>query len=493
MSELLHVPDLGDFESVPVIDILVGPGAVVAAEDPLMTLESDKATMDVPAPGPGTVEEILVKVGDTVSTGTAVLRWQPAAPAAPDAPADRREGNGAPSDHHGVATTSQESIRRDKASELPSADAGPPTEAATGSAPGTETRAGDGGGGPLAASPTSAPTAPIGSMRVGESRSARTLASPAVRKVARELGVDIGLVRGTGRKGRVLKKDVTAFVREVMHGKAGGAGRPIPAAATPPVDFSRFGPVALAPLSRVRRLSANHLANVWASVPQVTQFAEADITDIEAFRRAEADEARAAGVKLTLLPFLMKACVAALKRFPEVNSSLATDGESLVLKQYFHIGVAINTDAGLMVPVIRDVDQKGLFDLARELADTATAARDGSLKSDRLKGGCFSISSLGHVGAGAPGSGGNPIAASGTGHFTPIVNAPEVAILGVSRAAVRPVWTAGTAAAEDGQWVPRTLLPLSLSYDHRVVDGVLGAEFCVYLAGLLGDIRRLVL
>lgn len=427
MSEILHVPDLGAFESVPVIEILVAPGDTVSAEAPLVTLESDKATMDVPAPGAGTVDEILVKVGDTVSAGSALLRWQPAA--ATNAP-------------------------------RPSIEPARPAP----------------------------PTAPTSSTLVGASHSERTLASPAVRKIARELGVDIGVVSGTGRKSRVLKKDVSAYVRQVMHGNAPrpGAGMaPIPAA--PPVDFSRFGPVALKPLPRIRRLSANRLANIWATVPQVTQFADADITDIEAFRRAEAEEAREAGVKLTLLPFLLKACVTALKRFPEVNSSLTTDGESLVLKQYFHVGVAVNTDEGLLVPVIRDVDKKGLFELARELAETAAAARAGTLKSDRLTGGCFSISSLGHVGAG-DGAG----AAALAGYFTPIVNAPEVAILGVSRATTRPIWQAET-EGEGGHWQPRTMLPLSLSYDHRVIDGVQAAAFCVYLAGLLGDIRRLVL
>lgn len=320
--------------------------------------------------------------------------------------------------------------------------------------------------------PRPAPTPPRGAQLAGASASSRAHASPAVRKFARELGVDLGIVRGHGKKGRILKEDVMAFTKAVMSGnhvfnRAGGF-TPLE---TPPVDFSKFGPVETRPLSRLKRLGGQNLHRSWINAPQVTQHDEADITELEAFRKSKQADAQRRGAKLTLLSFLIKAVVAGLKRHPEFNASLSPDGESLTLKRYFHIGVAVNTEQGLMVPVLKDADQKNLFELARELTELAQKARDRKLRPAEMQGGCFTISSLGHVG--------------GTG-FTPIINAPEVAILGVSRAAIKPVH-------RDGKFEPRLILPYSLSYDHRVIDGVAAAEFTRSLRELLAGIRDILL
>ena len=302
------------------------------------------------------------------------------------------------------------------------------------------------------------------------SRSARAHASPSVRRAARELGVDLGLVQGSGPKGRILKEDVKAFTRKALSGAhSGGAAGVMPAVTT--VDFSKYGKTELRPLSKVKRSTGQNLQRSWITVPQVTQFDEADITDLEEFRRSKLQEAAKQNIKLTYLAFLVKAAVAALKRFPEFNASLTTDGEALVLKKYFHIGMAVNTDQGLLVPVVRDADQKGLLQLAGELQDLGARAREGKLDLRELQGGCFTISSLGAMG--------------GTG-FTPLVSFPEVAILGVSRATMKPVY-------RDGDFIPRLTLPLSLSYDHRVIDGVAAAEFCRYLSEVLSDIREILL
>jgi len=434
------VPDIGDFSDVPVVEVHVKAGDVVEADDPLVTLESDKATMDVPAPASGTVVEMLLSVGDAVSQGSplAVIAGAPASDHGPAA--------GAAAD---PAPPARDEQRRAQDETDASAQAGD-----------ADTRG-----------PAAPPKAPDGAMTVGTSRSARTPASPAVRKLARELGVDIGLVTGSARKGRVLKDDVKAFVKDRLRGTSLTAGGPLALPEVPSVDFSKYGEIETVPLTKVRKLSGQNLHRSWISIPHVTQFDEADITDLEAFRKDKAEEAKRDGIKLTLVAFLIKASVAALKRFPDFNASLSGDGESVVMKKYFHIGVAVNTDHGLVVPVIRDVDKKGLVALAGELQDLSERARSKKVRPDEMAGGCFTISSLGGVG--------------GTG-FTPIINAPEIAILGVSRSSVQPVYREGT-------FVPRTVLPFALSYDHRVIDGVAAARFTRYLATVLSDIRHILL
>lgn len=466
----LAVPDIGDFEAVEVIEVAVRPGAEVKPEDTLIVLESDKASMDIPAPAGGIVREVFVKVGDFVSQGSPMLKLEEgaegaAAPPPPqdsatseppaDAPTPPPDGPGAAQETAPVAPTA------------PAATAAPPAPSAATDKTADEDAA------PLASpAPRPAPTPPRGAQLTGASASSRAHASPAVRKFARELGVDLGIVRGSGKKGRILKEDVKAFTKAILSGnhvfnRGGGFAPP----ETPPVDFSKFGPVETRPLTRLKRLGGQNLHRTWISAPQVTQHDEADITELEALRKSKQADAQGRGGKLTLLSFLIKAAVAALKRHPEFNASLSADGESLTLKRYFHIGVAVNTEQGLMVPVVKDADQKDLFELARELTELAQKARERKLRPAEMQGGCFTISSLGHVG--------------GTG-FTPIINAPEVAILGVSRAAIKPMH-------RDGKFEPRLILPYSLSYDHRVIDGVAAAEFTRSLRELLTDLRDLPL
>ena len=428
IKEIL-VPDIGDFEAVEVIDILVKPGDSIKPEDSLITLESDKATIDIPAPAFGLVRDIKVKVGDKVSQGTPILDIEETAAAVVEA--KRKE---------------QEQARE------PEPEPEPQREIAPVHRP--------------------APSTPTSSETVGTSNSARAHASPSVRKFARELGVDLGLVRGSGNKGRILMTDVMSFTKAVMSSDrvfstSGGFGLP----EIPPVDFSKFGPTEVITLPRLKRIGGQNVHRSWINVPHVTQFDEADISELEEFRKSKIKEAEQHGAKLTLLSFLMKAVVVALKEYPFFNASLHPGGEQLTLKKYFHIGFAVNTDGGLMVPVIKDVDQKGLFDLALELTDLAQKAREKKLTPSQMQGAGFTISSLGHIG--------------GTG-FTPIVNTPEVAILGVARAAIKPVY-------ENGAFVPRTILPFSVSYDHRVIDGVEGAEFTRFLGSVLSDIRQILL
>jgi pyruvate dehydrogenase E2 component (dihydrolipoamide acetyltransferase) len=438
MSNVIEVkvPDIGDFKDIPVIEILVKPGDSVKAEDPLITLESDKATMEVPAPQAGTVKALKVKVGDKVSEGTLVLTLEAGAPQPAAAPPQQPAAAPAPAASPAAAPQT----------------AAPPVAPRAAPAP--------------AASPTAA-LAPIDEVRAG-----RAHASPSVRRFARELGVDLAAVTGSGPKGRILRADVQTFVKTELTrfaGAAGGIGFNLPP--LPQVDYARFGPVETQPLTRIRKLSGAHLHRNWLAIPHVTQHDEADITELEAFRKSQADEAKQEGIRITLLAFLMKAVVVALKQHPNFNASLSSDGESLILKQYFHIGVAVDTPLGLVVPVIRDADKKGLRELAQELGEVSGRMRDGKINPADLQGGCFSISSLGGIG--------------GT-LFTPIINAPEVAILGVGKATIRPAW--------DGKgFAPRLMLPLSLSYDHRVIDGAQGARFIAFLSGVLSDIRRLVL
>jgi pyruvate dehydrogenase E2 component (dihydrolipoamide acetyltransferase) len=429
------VPDIGDFKDIPVIEVLVKPGDTVKAEDSLITLESDKATMEVPAPFSGVVKSVKLKVGDKVTEGALILSMETS-----DAPAEKPQEAKAPA---------EEAPKPAQPAAAQPAPAAPPAKPA----------------------PAAAAAGPI-----DETGFASAHASPGVRRFARELGVDLGKVKGSGPKGRVLKEDIQAFVKSAISGgaapaAAGGAGPALGLPAWPSVDFAKFGPVETHPMSRIKKISGPALHRNWVHIPHITQQDEADITDLEAFRKELSEEAKKRGVKLTPLAFIMKAVVAALKNHPEFNSSLAPGGDALIFKRYFHIGVAVDTPGGLVVPVVRDVDQKGLVQLAKELGDISVKARDGKLSPADMQGGTFSISSLGGIGG---------------GHFTPIINAPEVAILGVSRSVTKPVW--------DGQaFQPRLMLPLSLSYDHRVVDGAQGARFISELVAVLSDIRRVLL
>ncbi|HVJ11744.1 MAG TPA: dihydrolipoyllysine-residue acetyltransferase [Burkholderiales bacterium] len=408
------VPDIGDFKEVEVIEVLVKPGDSVAKEQSLITLESDKATMEIPAPSAGVVKEVKVKVGDKVAKGSPILLLEPSQKATqPEAP-----------------------------------------KAAAAAIP----------------APTPAPTTRPVPREPRDETVAKPHASPSVRKFARELGVDLSRVQGSGPKGRVLHSDVQGYVKGALSkapmqlpSKPGGGALPFNLPAWPEVDFAKFGPIESKPLSRIQKLSGPYLHRNWVSIPHVTQFDEADITDLEAFRKAQTVETEKKGFKLTMLAFMIKACVTALRQYPQFNSSLDKSGENVIIKKYFHIGVAVDTPGGLVVPVVRDADRKGVFDIAKELSDISKLARDGKLKPGDMQGGTFSISSLGGIGGTA---------------FTPIVNAPEVAILGVSRSQQRPLW-------RDGKFEPRLMLPLSLSYDHRVIDGAEAVRFVVALAEAL--------
>jgi pyruvate dehydrogenase E2 component (dihydrolipoamide acetyltransferase) len=421
----VDVPDIGDFKDVDVIEILVKPGDTVAAEQSLISLESDKATMEVPSPAAGVVKEILLKVGDKVSQGAPILVLAEAGATV------------------AAATT---------APQVP-----PPAELAR-----------------TAETPIPARTPPVPAEVTGSGPAGfKPHASPSVRKFARELGVDLARVAGSGPKGRVLQADVQTFVKGALARGAAAPAAPVLGGLTvlpwPQVDFAKFGPIEAQPLSRIKKISGANLHRNWVMIPHVTNNDVADITDLEALRVQLNKENEKSGVKLTMLAFLIKAAVAALKKHPEFNSSL--DGDNLVLKRYYHIGFAADTPNGLVVPVIKDADKKGVMEVAKETGELAKQAREGKLKPADMQGGTFSISSLGGIG--------------GTS-FTPIINAPEVAILGVSRSSQQPVW--------DGRaFVPRLMLPLSLSYDHRVIDGALAARFNAYLAQLLADFRRAML
>jgi pyruvate dehydrogenase E2 component (dihydrolipoamide acetyltransferase) len=433
----IFVPDIGDFKEVDVIEVLVKPGDAVAKEQSLISVESDKATMEIPSPADGVVKELKLKIGDKVSEGSLILVLEAglsvpaAAPAAASAP-----------------------------------------RAPVPTAPATIAEA--------APAPSVARATPPVQLEPAAPGAFKPHASPSVRKFARELGVDLSQVKGSGPKNRILQLDVQAFVK-AMVARAGspGAGPAAPAGgglgltlpAWPVVDFAKFGPVETVPMSRIRKLSGPALARNWVTIPHVTNNEDADITELEAFRVQLNRENEKSGVKVTMLAFLIKACIAALKKFPDFNGSLGADGESIVVKKYYHIGFAADTPQGLVVPNIKDADKKGILEIAQETAELAKLAREGKLKPTDMQGGTFSISSLGGIG--------------GT-YFTPIINAPEVAILGVCKAATKPVW--------DGkQFVPRLMLPMSLSWDHRVVDGAAAARFNVHLAQLLADFRRVML
>jgi len=435
MSTEIKVPDIGDFAEVEVIEVLVAVGDTITAEQSLITVESDKASMEIPASQGGVVTAVKVNVGDKVAEGAVILVVDAAAAAVEAAPAVQAAPAAAP------------------VVEVAAAPAPAETVAAPAPAPAPA---------PVAVAP--APTSP-GQL---------PYASPSVRKFARELGVDLARVTGTGAKGRITPDDVRGFVKQALAGGASAGAASADGAALgllpwPNVDFAKFGPVEAKPLSRIKKISGANLHRNWVMIPHVTNNDEADITKLEKFRVSLNRENEKSGVKVTMLAFLIKAAVAALKKFPEFNASL--DGDQLVYKQYFHIGFAADTPNGLVVPVIRDADQKGIVAIAQESSDLAKKARDGKLSPAEMQGGCFSISSLGGIG--------------GT-HFTPIINAPEVAILGVSRSAMKPVWNGE-------KFKPRLMLPLSLSFDHRVIDGASAARFNAYLGQLLADFRRIAL
>jgi len=457
----LTVPDLGGFADIPVIEVLVNPGDTVKKDDPLVTLESDKATMEVPASAAGTVREIAVKVGDKVSQGSVLVRVDAAEsqdstpPAPPQIP---------PNDAVGI-------VAADAGSAMESGT--PPPQHAASSAATAPREASAASAPPQPANGRVAPAAaPASSASANGATAAPVHASPAIRRFARELGVDLGAVHGTGPNGRVTRDDVQGFVKSALAGApaaqpARGTGLGLNLPPWPSVDFAKFGPVERVPLSRIQRISGPALARNWVMIPHVTQNDDADVTDLEAFRKSVNAERK--DVKVTMLAFLMKAAVAALKRFPQLNASL--DGDELVLKRYYHLGFAADTQNGLVVPVIRDVDTKGVLEIAAETSALAAKARDGKLGPNDMSGSTFTISSLGSIG--------------GT-YFTPIINAPEVAILGACKAETRPVW-------DGSAFAPRLIQPLSLSYDHRVIDGALAARFTVAVKEALSDLRRVLL
>jgi pyruvate dehydrogenase E2 component (dihydrolipoamide acetyltransferase) len=437
-AQTVSVPDIGDFKEVEVIEVLVKPGDAVAKEQSLITLESDKATMEIPSPGAGVVKEIKVKVGDKVAKDSPILVL---------------EG------------------KEERRSEARAPEAARPAEPRPAAPKAAATPA-----------PITNPSARPVPREPREETAVKAHASPSVRKFARELGVPLAQVAGSGPKGRVLHADVQGFVKAVLSkapapAAKGGGSLPFNLPAWPEVDFAKFGPVESVPLSRIQKLSGPYLHRNWVSIPHVTQFDEADITELEAFRKGQTAETEKKGFKLTMLAFMIKACVTALREYPQFNASLDRSGESVTIKKYYHIGVAVDTAEGLVVPVVRDADRKGVFDLAKELGEISKLARDKKLKAGDMQGGTFSISSLGGIGGTA---------------FTPIINAPEVAILGVSRSYLKPIYSGKSEKGED-LFKARLVLPLSLSYDHRVIDGATAARFTTYLVSVLSDIRKSLL
>jgi pyruvate dehydrogenase E2 component (dihydrolipoamide acetyltransferase) len=421
--ESIAVPEIGGAENVDVIEISVKVGSVLAEGDTMIVLESDKASMEIPAPFAGTVKSIKIKEGDKVSAGAPILELEISGADAASAPSQPEQ----------VAA----------ASPAPAAAQFEPAPAPT----------------PVPPRPAQTPGPAGGEFYAG----------PAVRKLAREMGIDLSKVAGSGPKGRVQKDDIKLFVKQLMENRAGSLSAALPP--VPEIDFMQFGPIDVQPLSKLHKITALNMHRSWVNLPHVTQFDDADITELEEFRETLKAEAERRGIKVSPLPFLMKACALALRAHPKFNASLLNDGEHVVYKQYVHIGMAVDTPVGLVVPVLRDVDRKSVWELAAETAEIAQKAKDRKLKPADLQGGCFTISSLGNIG--------------GTG-FTPVINAPEVAILGVSKLAVKPVWNGK-------EFAPRKMLPLSLSYDHRAVNGADAGRFFTYLNELLADIRRLVL
>ncbi|WP_067561190.1 dihydrolipoyllysine-residue acetyltransferase [Halofilum ochraceum] len=458
----IPVPDIGDFDEVEIIEVLVSPGDTIEAEDSMITLESDKASMEIPSPEGGTVKEVKVEVGQKVKEGDTILTLEPSDEGGADDQAEESDSG----DEKQAAEDEAEGGKADEATGASTADKEKSGQKEEGASRDTA---------PAGEEPTEPPK-PGGRERssptahIEQEKHLKAHASPGVRRFARELGVDLTQVTGSGRKGRVLKEDVKAHVKQAMEAPAAaGGGLGVPP--MPEIDFSEFGEIETKPLTKINKLTGQNLHRNWVTVPHVTQFDKADITDLEAFRKELNAENKDSGVKITLVSFLIKAMVSALREFPRFNSSLDPAGENLIFKKYFHVGIAVDTPDGLVVPVLRDVDRKSLNDLARELMDISQKARDKKLSPKQMKGGCISISSLGGVGGTA---------------FTPIVNAPEVAILGASKATTEPVWNGK-------EFVPRLMLPLSLSYDHRVIDGAEAARFTTYVGRLLSDTRRMLL
>ena len=431
MSDMVEVkvPDMGDFDDVEIIEVLVAVGDEVAEEDSLITVETDKATMEIPSSHSGTIKEVKVKVGDTISQGGLVVVLESSGVAAAEVKEEEPKPAPAPT---------PAAVEAPKPAPAPKVEHKP------------------------------SPTANINPEHFKSAH-----ASPAIRKFARDLGVDLSKIDGSGRSARIVKQDVQAFVKKVM--SSGGAsvngGAALGVEPMPEIDFSKWGGIETTPLSKINKLTGKFLHRNWVTIPHVTQFDEADITSLEAFRKQSNKDYEKEGVKFTLLSFIMKAVAAGLKKYPRFNSSLDATGENLIMKNYFHVGVAVDTPDGLVVPVVRDVDKKSIVDISIELREISIKARDKKLKPSDMQGGCMSISSLGGIG--------------GT-KFTPIVNAPEVAILGVSKADMKPVWNGS-------EFEPKLMCPLSLSYDHRVVDGADGARFVTYIGQLLADARRLLL
>lgn len=452
MSQVeVKVPDIGDFKEVEVIELLVKPGDTVQAEQSLITVESDKASMEIPSSASGVVKELKVKLGDKVAEGSLVLLLEVSEAASAPAPA-------------AIAVPVS----------TPAAPAAPAASTSAAAAVSSSSLASTASAVPVTAVPATAASANLATAT--ESNGQKPHASPSVRKFARELGVDLSRVSGSGAKGRILIEDVQGFVKGVM---AGGSAAPAASGGAaalgllpwPSLDFSKFGETSLEPLSRIKKISGPNLHRNWVMIPHVTQFDQADITELEEFRKSANESLAKSGVKLTMLAFVIKASVAALKKFPAFNASLDAGSENLILKHFYNIGFAADTPNGLVVPVIKNADQKGLSQIAKEMGELSAQAREGKLKPADMQGATFTISSLGGIG--------------GTS-FTPIINAPEVAILGLSKSEIKPVW--------DGKaFAPRLMLPMSLSYDHRVIDGALGARFSVYLGEVLADMRKTLL
>lgn len=463
----IRVPDLGDFDEVEVIEVMIKPGDTIAVDDPLITLETDKAAMDVPSTAAGRVAEVRVSTGDRIAKGDVIVVLE----AADDGPGDDA------GDDKGETRDDAPASEDESARHAGSADEG----SGHGSAEGPDDGAKDPADAPKAAGRDKPPAADDETPARGagdgpllppidEAGFTKAHASPSVRRLARELGVDLAAVKGSGRKGRVTDEDVKAWVKGFIgRGREQGA---VSLPEVPRVDFSKFGEVRREPLSRVQKISGPRLQASWVNLPHVTQHDAADITEMEARRQQLKERAEARGIRLTPLAFIMRACVLTLQEFPQFNASLDPDGEHLILKQYMHLGFAADTPNGLMVPVIRDCDQKDIFEIADQLAKLSRKAREGRLSAAEMQGGCFTVSSLGGIGGTA---------------FTPIINAPEVAILGVSRSSMQPVWD-----EDEERFVPRLMLPLSLSYDHRVIDGADAARFSTALVRMLGNVSRLM-
>ena len=461
----IKVPDIGDFDQVPVIEVLVSAGDTVAKDDSLLTLESDKATMEVPAETAGTISQLKVKVGDEVSEGDVIATLEVEDDAAGDAADTGGNSAAAEADEKAEAGTG---VAADTKSDHKPEDDEPDHDKPEDDKP-DDNQATNGKTEPKQHEQADSAQAP--SAATSADNQPPPHASPGVRKLARKLEIDIAQVSGSGRKGRITEDDLHEHIRGRMSGVGSTTAGDMPTRKQ--IDFSKFGDIETQPLSRIQRKSGVHLYRNWITIPHVTQHDEADITELEAFRQQHNAQAKERGSKLSLVAFLIQASVKALQQFPQFNASLSHDGSELILKHYHHIGVAVDTEHGLVVPVIRDAERKGLLELALELGELSGLARDGKLKPEQMQGGCFSISSLGGIGGTA---------------FTPIVNGPEVAILGVSRASRKPVWDDDSA-----NFVPRLMLPLSLSYDHRVIDGADAARFARYLAECLSDLRRLLL